>query len=447
MKLEGHASTVCARCGACLPNCPVYRNTLLERLGPRGKHELLQGGRADFSWPSVKETVSACLQCGACEATCSAGIAVNREILQARAENREFSPSWPMLWRLFSSDLTWASASKLLSSLPAAAGILYRLASLSALLKDADIVCAVEPAGIPLLSSKGIRNFHQKNVRSAHGILSKSVTASVHVCRSDQDGLKGPAHEVVGLGVAGTSGHRGPSIALFVGCVQNFIYPEVPVSMAAWFPNALFVIPPGQCCCGLPAVSAGAVEPARRLIERNLRAFAEVDADIILTGCASCAYMIRKWPEIMKHHKDAARQARSVAERVKEFTEYWHQQDFRGLGTVHHATGVTFHAPCHARFSDRGTVAAEGFLNHVLGRGFVAMEQGCCGLGGSFSMRHPRISMDIFQERIAALEQCGANTVVTNCSGCLLQWRAMSARQGIDRPTVLHVAEIGSLYD
>ncbi len=440
-----NASTVCARCGACLPNCPVYRNTLLERLGPRGKHEILQGGRADFSWSSVKETVSACLQCGACEASCSAGIAVNREILQAKAENREFSPSWPMLWRLFSSDLAWASASKLLSSLPAAAGILYRLASLSALLKDADIVCAVEPAGTPLLSSKGIRNFHQKNARPANG-MSRPVTAPIHACRSDQDSLESPAHEGMGLGVARASGHKGPSIALFVGCVQNFIYPEVPVSMAAWFPHARFVIPPDQCCCGLPAVSAGAVEPARRLIMRNLRAFAELDADIILTGCASCIYMIRKWPEIMEHDKDAARQARNVADRVVEFTEYWYQQDFRGLGSVP-AGGVTFHAPCHARFSAEGTVAAEGFLNHVLGRGFVAMEQGCCGLGGSFSMRHPRISMDIFRERIAALEQCGANTVVTNCSGCLLQWRVMSARQGMDRPTVLHVAEIGSLSD
>ncbi len=440
-----HAGTVCARCGACLPNCPVYRNTLLERLGPRGKHEILHGGRADFSWPSVRETVSACLQCGACEASCSAGIAVNREILQARAGNREFSPSWPMLWRLFSSNLAWASAYGFLSSLPAAAGILYRLAALSASLRGKDIVCAVEPAATPLLSSKGIRDFHEKNARTAHGI-SMSASASVHACQSDLDGLSLPVQDGRGRDAAGDSGHRGPSIAMFVGCVQNFIYPEVPVSMAAWFPHARFVIPPGQCCCGLPALSAGAVESARRLIMRNLKAFADSDADVILTGCASCTYMIRKWPEIMEHDKNAARQARGVAERVVEFTEYWHQQDFRGLDTVP-ATGVTFHAPCHSRFSAEGTVAAEAFLNHVLGRGFVPMGQGCCGLGGSFSMRHPQISLNIFRERIAALERCGAETVVTNCSGCLLQWRAMCSMEVSDAPAILHVAELGRLSE
>jgi glycolate oxidase iron-sulfur subunit len=229
-------------------------------------------------------------------------------------------------------------------------------------------------------------------------------------------------------------------VGLFAGCVQNFIYPDIPAAMASWFPHTEFIVPAGQCCCGLPALSAGAVEPAQRLIERNLKIFEELECDVILTGCASCSYMIRKWPEIVQPR------SRTMAERaaacVREFTELAQNVDCsRPEPSV--SGRVAFHAPCHSRFSSKGTAAAEIFLSKVLGDNFVEIDQGCCGHGGSFSINHAEISRSIFRERLDALGESGASTIVTTCSGCLLQWRSLASKLGPDALKVLHASEIG----
>ena len=408
MTSKGEGSPVCARCGACLPACPVYRNTLLERLGPRGKHALVHDHKVDFSLESVRETVSACLQCGACEATCSAGIAVNREILNARAQHSEFAPSWPALWKLFGSDAGWSALSGLLSSLPASSGILYRLASMAVSGSSTGKKIFPVPASVPLLSRRGLEKFYQRpEAPVSHG---RTFPLS------------------------------GKRVALFSGCVQNFIYPEIIEAMAWWFPGTEFVVPAAQCCCGLPALSAGAVDPARRLIERNLRVFQETGCDIILTGCASCRYMIDRWPETVgPDFKEMAEQAAAV---TAEFTELLYNEDFLPAPELSVNSGVAFHAPCHSRFSSCGTGAAEAFLQRMLGNDFVQIEQGCCGHGGSFSMKHAEISHGIFRERVHALKESGASTVVTTCSGCLLQWRSMAAQHGLEGIKVLHAAEI-----
>ncbi len=396
----------CAKCGACLPVCPVYRQTLLERLSPRGKHALLKDGAADYSWASVRETVSACLQCGACGARCSAGIEVNREILDARAQNREFAPSFPALWKLFGSDLAWSGASALLRALPASSGIILRLAALSSSTADGGSHLP-PPAASPLTSRRGMARF-----------------------RSAADCARKKSGKFTGM-----------KIAIFTGCVQNLVYPEIPEAMARWFPGADFIIPEHQCCCGLPALSAGAVKPASNLINRNIKAFEKARADMILTGCASCSYMIQKWHELLDRQDDKQK-ALNFAERLKEFTQAADPAIMDGHFNKIHGT-VTFHAPCHSRFSTGGAEAPENFIKLITKETFAKMEQGCCGHGGSFSIKFPSISQGIFTERLAALKKTRASTVVTTCSGCLMQWKTRLS--GADCPTeikVIHASEL-----
>ncbi len=396
----------CAKCGACLPVCPVYRQTLLERLSPRGKHALLKDGAADYSWASVRETVSACLQCGACGAQCSAGIEVNREILYARTHNREFAPSFPALWKLFGSDLAWSGASALVRTLPASSGIIFRLAALSSNTAD-DGSHLPPPAASPLTSRRGMARFHHAAdcARKKRGKFS------------------------------------GMRIALFTGCVQNLVYPEIPEAMTRWFPGAEFVIPEHQCCCGLPALSAGAIKPASNLIIRNIKAFEKARADMILTGCASCSYMIRKWHELLDRQDDKQK-AMNFAERLKEFTQAADPAIMEGHLKKIQGT-ITFHAPCHSRFSPEGAETSENFIKRIAKDTFAQMEQGCCGHGGSFSIKFPSISQGVFQERLAALKKTRASTVVTTCSGCLMQWKTgLSGRNGANEIKVIHAAEL-----
>ncbi|HMO11480.1 MAG TPA: (Fe-S)-binding protein [Actinotalea sp.] len=67
----------CISCGFCLPACPTYRETRLERSSPRGRITLmraLQDGRLDPDDQTLQDEASLCLGCRACEPVCPAGV-------------------------------------------------------------------------------------------------------------------------------------------------------------------------------------------------------------------------------------------------------------------------------------------------------------------------------------------------------------------------------------
>ena len=55
-------------------------------------------------------------------------------------------------------------------------------------------------------------------------------------------------------------------------------------------------------------------------------------------------------------------------------------------------------------------------------------EEVCCGFGGSFSVDFPEISAELLKRKLANVEATGAEVLVTDCPGCVLQLRG-----GMDR--------------
>ena len=67
--------------------------------------------------------------------------------------------------------------------------------------------------------------------------------------------------------------------------------------------------------------------------------------------------------------------------------------------------------------------------------------ESCCGSAGVYSMLRPADSRAIFSGKLEALEQCGADVLVTANPGCQLQWESGLARAG-SRVVVKHLAEV-----
>src|SRR6202789_2484094 len=89
-------------CGMCLPTCPTYMETKLERNSPRGRISLMRA-IADGKLEAKKafaDEMYFCLGCLACETACPAGVDYTQLFEMARAE-AERSTSLHTPWRRF----------------------------------------------------------------------------------------------------------------------------------------------------------------------------------------------------------------------------------------------------------------------------------------------------------------------------------------------------------
>src|ERR1700690_2183516 len=78
----------CIHCGMCLPTCPTYDATKLERNSPRGRIALMRNvaeGNLEVT-RAFGEEMYFCLGCLACETACPAGVNYARMFEEARAD-------------------------------------------------------------------------------------------------------------------------------------------------------------------------------------------------------------------------------------------------------------------------------------------------------------------------------------------------------------------------
>jgi len=388
----------CVRCGACLAVCPVYAVTLKERFSPRGKNYLLKRSGIDRQNPLFIETIRACLQCGACTAVCTSGADVRSLIREERHEHGFFR------------------------TLPGPVYSLLVNRALSGMLVKAAAI-------LPADRGKGRRG---KGVfRNFLDVRNKIEPAEKSFLSQAEKRIKGFARLTEGL----RGGKELPRTALFVGCVQDLLFPQIPSKMAALAGKGV-IIPKSQTCCGLPAFSAGAEHYARKTVIRNLQAFGQEDFQVLLTGCASCASMIKKWPGLFEKGSDHWQQALSLSEKVMEFSRF--ALEFLPPMTSIASEGlVAFQMPCHQRYDLKHPADPLKLLERNLGGRFVSKELGCCGQGGVFAFSRPDVSGAIFDHTLSRLAP-GVNFISTTCSGCLLRLRL-----GIDdrKITACHVVD------
>ena len=86
---------------------------------------------------------------------------------------------------------------------------------------------------------------------------------------------------------------------------------------------------------------------------------------------------------------------------------------------------VFYHDPCHLRFKLHITEEPRQLLRLFQGIDLQELEGGpqCCGQGGLFQVAHPDLALQVWENLMENYGALSANTVVTACSGCLLQWQ------------------------
>mgnify|MGYP006287173171 FL=1 len=397
----------CVRCGACANVCPIYRlvgghaygHIYIGAIGLVLTY-FFHGKEKD------KNLVQNCLNCQACKEVCVAGIDLPRLIKEVHTLILE-DERRPVLNAMV-------------------VPVLKRRRLFHALLRTGRYAQAPVSRGTPYLRHLPEIFFKAHNFKALPAISKKPFRDRWDPARHAP---RRPRYRV----------------ALFTGCLQDFVYPEQLEAGLSLFADKPVKIdlPREQGCCGLPLYMLGERGAAADLARHNVSHIDPADYDFILTFCASCgSHMRENYPQLLAGPGGRSIKAAQYAEKIIDFSSFARLLLDSGAFTPPaEAIAAAYHAPCHL-CRGLGVTEPPRALLQTAGYTYIAHgeEETCCGLGGSYSFKFPEVSAQILEKKLDAVRSTGAQILVTDCPGCVMQLRGGAVKQNASFE-VLHTAE------
>jgi len=429
----------CMHCGMCLPTCPTYMETKLERNSPRGRISLMRA-IADSQLEAKKafsDEMYFCLGCLACETACPAGVDYTQLFEMARAEversvGRQSVPRrlfrWLLLDVLFHEQWRLRLAGRFLW--------IYQALGLQTL---------VRCSGILKLFPKSLQ-----------GLEAKTPTIKRHFSPD----LIAPEEFPGSRRTPGGGPSRGPATAtseapryrvgLLTGCVQDLIYSDVNRDTAdVLLANGCTVItPPTQACCGSLHAHNGEYEMAKDYARRLLDHFDLDHLDVIITNAAGCGSHLKHFDRLLHDDPKYAAKAVQWSEKVKDISEWLVEIDFRAPEKSPTEARVTYHDACHLCHGQKITVQPRELLKKIPGLDNVPLTESmwCCGSAGIYNLIQPEMAGKLQQRKLDHIEATGATIVATGNPGCLLQIQNGLAARGVEIQAVHPVTLLAQAY-
>ncbi len=387
----------CVRCGSCRQVCPVFNVTHEEPSVARGKiflADLINKGKAELDREAA-HFFNLCTTCLRCAEICPVMVDYEKIIISARARAVEkfgLPPEKAAAVKVFSNRKLLETVGKLTSPLTK----LFTKKSNSP--QNRLLPIKVPKLGKVLLPQPSPKPFN------------------------DRDRLY-PA-----------KGEEKGKVIFFTGCMFNNFYTETAENVVKVL-NALgytVFVPREQFCCGAPAFFSGDLKTFEKMKEKNLNGWGEEKADFIVSACATCGHVLKGEYKELKIP-------------VKELVEVLYENiEEIGKWKLPEEVKITWHHPCHIV---RGQKIPRHYPLDVLkvlqNVEFVDMPEAdnCCGMGGSFKLSHPEISREIQLKKARNAESTGADVVLTECPGCV-----MNIAEGLERidskKKTIHVADL-----
>lgn len=231
--------------------------------------------------------------------------------------------------------------------------------------------------------------------------------------------------------------------SLMITCLGDALFPRVGVAAVQVLRNLRVVVdfPPRQTCCGQPAFNSGYRDAARRTARAFVKAFADSEYVVSLSG--SCAAMVREeYPRLFAGHPGEAAAIR-LAAHTFEFSEFL--VDVLGVTRlpVSRRTTATLHHSCHTRRLLGVMEQPVRLLQMVEGLEYVPLAGAdrCCGFGGAFAVKMPKISTAMVDEKVDHIVETGADLLVGLDMSCLMNIEGRLRRRG-HAVEVRHLAEV-----
>jgi glycolate oxidase iron-sulfur subunit len=378
----------CIQCGFCLQHCPTYRILGVETESPRGRIHLVEAaaqGRIPID-ARFEEHMYVCLGCRACETACPSGVRFGTIIEAARAE---IGPGGAPL----------AKRMTLLA--------LRHLMPFPGRLRLAAAVLRIyQRTGLGSLA------------RALH-LVPRRLAEMESLLPAIPDHFFAPAQEVLPA-----LGPRRARVGLLSGCVMSVVFPDLnEATIRVLRRNGCeVVVPRGQTCCGALNLHSGERDQARAMAKRNIDTFLAAEVDAVVINAAGCGSASKEYDVLFREDPAYAAKAARYSHLCRDISEFLAELGLVGqLGEVR--ARVTYQDPCHLVHGQRIRTQPRELLRSIPGVDLIEMRGSdrCCGSAGIYNLTQPEYSRIVLDEKMAAIQETGADLVVAPNPGCMLQ--------------------------
>ena len=383
----------CIHCGMCLPSCPTYALTSLEKNSPRGRIRMIRGvadGELDLT-DNFKESLNFCLNCQACVTACPAGVEYGQLVeaaqLHIEADNRAKGKSS----RLKRFSLDWLF------------GDLRRLRILGRFMR--------------LYQRLGIESLIQQT-----GLL-KIISGRLHEMSYMAPRI--PPFKPYSVKTAGVKKDSAKiKVGLLPGCVQDVFFRDVNQdTIDVLSRNGYEVFIPGKdYCCGSVHGHNGNIEMARQLARNLIDIYKAGGVDCVVMNSAGCGAFMKEYGHLLADDPEYAERAEQFAAGIMDISELLTEHGWKIPSNVMRGK-VTYHEPCHLVHAQKVSRQPRELIASIPGISFVELPEAtwCCGSAGIYNITRYEDSMRVLERKMNNIKNSGAEFVVTGNPGCMIQ--------------------------
>jgi glycerol-3-phosphate dehydrogenase subunit C len=235
-------------------------------------------------------------------------------------------------------------------------------------------------------------------------------------------------------------------VVYFHGCSNEYYEPRVGrAAVRVLEHNGFEVLVPPQNCCGLPLLSNGEFEAARRYHATNVRSlapYARQGIPIVGTSTSCTLTLKEEAPELLDMHDE---ETRLVAENTYDLSEFLLQLldegelilEFRGL-----PLSLPYHPPCQYRAHRLGYPSLE-ILDLIPELRIRDSKAACCGIAGTYGFKLEKydIAMQVGSDLFQFTNASGAPVAVCDSETC--RWQITHAT---GMPTIHPIELLAAAY-
>lgn len=399
----------CMHCGLCLPTCPTYDATKLERNSPRGRIALMRAiadDRLDVT-KAFGDEMYFCLGCLACQTACPAGVNYAELFEHARAEIEEkkvlANPKRDFIrWFTVRYMFTRPKLLRLIGRLL----FLYQASGLQKFVRN---------VGLTRLLPRRLRELEP---------------LTPVVCRYFSDDL------IAEMERPTRSRHR---VGMLTGCVQDLVYSDLnrdTVDVLLAHDCEVFT-PRLQSCCGSLHAHNGELESAREMARRNIAAMEAVAGplvtlDAIISNAGGCGSHLKHYDQLLRDDLEFAARARVWSSKLKDINEWLVEIGLRAPACEPETACVSYHESCHLCHGQKVSRQPREVLKVIPGLKLVELPESnwCCGSAGIYNITQPEMSRQLLDRKLAHIKATGALVVASANPGCSVQLAAGLRQNG-----------------